>query len=149
MDEAKLIEKLNRIEALFAGASTDGERVAATEARRRSQLRWSGLEKEDLPIEYRFTLEDAWSHRVLVALLRRYGIHPYRYRGQRHTTVMARVSKRLVDEPLWPGFEQIDMTLHRYLEEVTERIISEVIHRDESDVEEISEPPRLPTGKGR
>ena len=29
MDEAALLEKLARIEALFSGATTDGERVAA------------------------------------------------------------------------------------------------------------------------
>jgi hypothetical protein len=29
MDEAKLREKLSKIEALFAGAATEGERVAA------------------------------------------------------------------------------------------------------------------------
>jgi hypothetical protein len=35
MDEAKLIEKLRLIEAPFAGATTEGERVAAGEARSR------------------------------------------------------------------------------------------------------------------
>jgi hypothetical protein len=39
MDEAKLREKLSKIEALFAGAATEGERVAAGEARRRIQQR--------------------------------------------------------------------------------------------------------------
>jgi hypothetical protein len=38
MDEAKQREKLAWIEALFAGATTEGERVAA-EARRRIQQR--------------------------------------------------------------------------------------------------------------
>jgi hypothetical protein len=33
MDEAKLREKLSKIEALFAGATTEGERIAAGEVR--------------------------------------------------------------------------------------------------------------------
>ena len=33
MDESKLIEKLRRIEALHAGATTEGERLAAAAAR--------------------------------------------------------------------------------------------------------------------
>jgi hypothetical protein len=37
MDEAKLLEKLRLIEALFAGATTAGEPVAAAEAKRRIQ----------------------------------------------------------------------------------------------------------------
>lgn len=47
MDEASLLEKLRRIEALFAGATTQGEKIAASEARRRIQLRLELLEKED------------------------------------------------------------------------------------------------------
>jgi len=44
MDEARLLEKLHAIEALFAGASTDGERVAAGEARSgRSRRARAGL----------------------------------------------------------------------------------------------------------
>ncbi len=40
---------------------------------------------------------DMWSRKVFVALLRRYGIRPYRYKRQRYTTVMAKVSKKFVD----------------------------------------------------
>jgi hypothetical protein len=35
-DEQRLIEKLQRIEALFAGAATPGEREAAAQARNRT-----------------------------------------------------------------------------------------------------------------
>ncbi len=47
-------------------------------------------------------MPDMWPRRVFVALLRRYGIRPYRYRRQRYTTVMAKVSQRFVDDTLWP-----------------------------------------------
>jgi hypothetical protein len=47
------------------------------------------------PIEFAFKLRDRWSHRLLVALLRRYQIRPYRYRGQRYTTIMALVGEAL------------------------------------------------------
>ena len=42
MDEARLIEKLQRIEALFAGAATAGEKVAAERARQRIVERLQG-----------------------------------------------------------------------------------------------------------
>ena len=38
VDEASLLEKLRRIEALFAGATTEGEKIAAAEARRRMAI---------------------------------------------------------------------------------------------------------------
>jgi hypothetical protein len=53
MDEAKLREKLARIEALFAGATTEGERVAAAEARRRIQHRLQSVEQIDPAVSSR------------------------------------------------------------------------------------------------
>src|SRR5690349_3774657 len=93
-DEDQLLEKLRKIEALFAGATTPGEKVAAGEAKKRIQLRLEALEQADPPVEYRLTAGDGWSAKLLLALCRRYGLAPYRYRGQRRTTVMVKVSKR-------------------------------------------------------
>ena len=143
MDEARLIEKLRKIEALFSGAATDGEKVAAGRAKLRILERLATWEREDPPVEYRFSMGDMWSRRVFVALLRRYGISPYRYRRQRYTTVMARVSSRFVDETLWPEFQEISETLQTYLSEVTERVVSQVIHHDSSEAEVIEKPMQL------
>jgi hypothetical protein len=144
MDEEKLIEKLRLIEALFSGAATVGERDAAARARERILERLARFEKEDPPLEYRFSMGDMWSRKVFVALLRRYGVKPYRYTRQRHTTVMARVSKRFVDETLWPEFREISDTLMSYLSEVTDRVVSGVIHQDSSEAEVVDDPLQLP-----
>ncbi len=144
MDEARLIDKLRLIEALFSGATTEGEKVAAERARERILERLKLWEKEDPPVEYRFTMDDMWSCKVFVALLRRYGIRPYRYSGQRYTTVMARVSKRFVDETLWPEFQEISETLRSYLSGVTDRVVQKVIHQDSSEAEVIEKPKQLP-----
>ena len=144
MDEARLIDKLRLIEALFSGATTQGEKVAAERARERIVERLKRWETEDPPAEYRFTMADMWSRKVFVALLRRYGIRPYRYSGQRYTTVMARVSKRFVDETLWPEFEEFYGTLSSYLSEVTDRVVQQVIHQDSSEAEVIARPKQLP-----
>ena len=146
MDEARLIEKLQRIEALFAGAATAGEKVAAERARQRIVERLQGWEREDPPIEYRFTLGDMRARKLFVALLRRYGLTPYRYKGQRYTTVMARVSKRFVDETLWPEFQAYSETLQLYLADMTERVISQVIHQDSSEAAVVEAPLQLPRG---
>ena len=52
MDETTLIEKLIKIEAVFAGAATEGERVSAERARQRILLRLKELLKKDPPIEF-------------------------------------------------------------------------------------------------
>ncbi len=142
MDEAKLIDKLRRIEALYAGAATEGEKVAAGLARDRILKRLKHCEQLDPPMEYQFSMADMWSRKVFVSLLRRYGIRPYRRRRQRYTTVMARVSKRFVDETLWPE------TLRSYLSDVTDRVVHQVIHQNSSEAEVVEEPKQLPLRAG-
>jgi hypothetical protein len=143
MDEARLRAKLQRIEALFAGAATTGERVAAAEARQRILARLHAVERESPPVEYRFRLGDVWARKLFLSLLRRYDLKPYRYAGQRHTTVMVKVSWKFVDETLWPEFQQLSATLRGYLDEVTERVVREVLHGDSSEAEEVAAPPAV------
>ena len=85
-----------------------------------------------------------WSRKVFVALLRRYGLRPYRYRRQRYTTVMARVSRRFVDQTLWPEFQEIQASLQAYLTDVTDRVVHQVIHQDSSEAEVVETPGQLP-----
>jgi len=133
MDEHTLTEKLRLIEALFAGAATDGERQAAAAASERIRSRLEELREREAPVEYQFSMADAWTRRLFTALLRRYGLVPYRYPRQRRTTVMVRVPKSFVDQTLWPQFEQLSESLMSYLSEVTDRVVAEAIHGDVSE----------------
>ena len=149
MDEEKLIHKLRLIEALFAGATTEGEKVAAERARERILERLKLFEGEDPPVEYRFSMADMWSRKVFVALLRRYEIKPYRYKGQRYTTVNAKVSKRFVEETLWPEFRELSDTLQSYLSDITDRVVQQVIHQDSSEAEVVEKPKQIPLDLSR
>lgn len=134
-DADRLVEKLRLIEALYAGAATPGEKVAAGEARNRILARLAKMAENSPPEEMSFSLRNPWSHRLFIALLRRYNIVPYRYARQRHTTVTARIPRRFLDETLWPEFIDLNQTLYNYLSEVTERVISEGIYKDTSEVQ--------------
>lgn len=144
MNEAELRERLRKIEALFAGAGTDGERMAADAARARVRARLAELERRDSPIEMQFSMPDQWSRRLFVALCRRYGLKPYRYRRQRLTTVMLRVPRGFIDQMLWPEFTELNRALRVFLDEVTERVIREEIFADASEAAEVAQP--LPAG---
>jgi hypothetical protein len=54
MDEVELLGKLRLINAVYLRASTDGERIAAGEARRRILNRLKSIPKEEPLIEHRF-----------------------------------------------------------------------------------------------
>ena len=137
--EQQLVEKLRRIEALHARPGSDGERQAAERARERIQARLKELEAEEPPIEIRFSLSDQWSRHLFVALLRRYGIRPYRYRGQRRTTVMARLNRRFVNDTLWPEFLELQSTLVAYFDTLTDRVIEQALEVKAGEAEEQNE----------
>ena len=135
-NEALLREKLRKLEALFAGAGTPGEKNAAEAGLERIRARLAELEGSDPPIEMQFSLSDLWTRRLFLALCRRYGLKPYRLPRQRTTTVMLRVPKKFLDQVLWPEFKELSTALTHYLDEVTTRVIREEVHRDTSEARE-------------
>jgi hypothetical protein len=136
----QLLERLRRVEALHARTDVAGERVAAANAMNAIRAQLARCEQQDPPVDFKFSMPDNWSRRLFTALLRRYGIVPFRYRGQRYTTVMARVSKSFVDTTLWPEFVELDDTLREYLSSVTDRVIQEAIFQDSSEASERAKP---------
>jgi hypothetical protein len=133
MDEAQLREKMRKIEALFAGAGTAGERMAAEAALERLRARLAETQRQDMSVEMQFSLGDQWSRRLFIALCRRYGLKPYRLPRQRLTTVMLRVPRAFVDQVLWPEFQELNAALVHYLNEITLRVIQAAIHDDASE----------------
>ena len=72
--EDELRERLRKVEALFFGASTVGERGAASAAAERLKTRLAEASRNDPPVEMKFTMPDQWSARLFIALCRRYGL---------------------------------------------------------------------------
>lgn len=129
-DEEGLKAKLLAIEALIAGATTPGEREAAGRARERIAARLAEL-RNDPQVEWQFTLTP-WSRRLLFALARRYGLKPYRYRKQRHTTLIVRASERFLRETFLPEYDRMCEVLYEHLDAVTERVVADVLDPDRS-----------------
>lgn len=139
-DEAALREKLRKIEALFAGATTAGEKAAAGAAADRIRERLTDAAKTETPIETKFRIPDAWSMQLFCALCRRYGLRPYRYRRQHRGTVMVKAPRSFIDRVLWPEFRELEDALTGYLADVTDRIIREEVHGEGGDADETDEP---------
>jgi hypothetical protein len=141
--EQALREKLRKIEALFAGAVTEGERMAAGAAadRIRERLdRTAGKEKE---IEVKLSISDVWSRQLFVALCRRYGLSPFRYRRMHRQTIIIRAPKSFVEQVLWPEFEELSAALTAYLSEITETVIREEVHGETGEAEEVDQPRQI------
>ena len=141
--EQTLREKLRKIEALFAGAATEGERVAAGAAAERIRDRLglaAGKEKEK---EMKFSISDVWSRQLFVALCRRYGLHPFRYRRMHRQSIIIRAPKSFVEQVLWPEFKELSTALTAYLSEITEKVIREEVHGETGEADEVDEPRRI------
>jgi hypothetical protein len=75
--EDQLRERLKKVEALYFGATTEGERGAAEAAVERLKAKLDEVSRRDPPIEMKFSLPDEWSVRLFIALCRRYGVRPF------------------------------------------------------------------------
>ena len=138
--EEQLREKLRKVEALYFGAGTAGEREAAGAASQRLKARIAEIGRQDPAVEMQFSMPDPWAVQLFVALCRRYGIRPYRYPRQRHTTIMVRAPRRFFDAVVWRQFSELHSDLWCHFEATTERVIREAVHADTSDAETVATP---------
>lgn len=141
--EQTLREKLRKIEALFAGAATAGEKSAAGAAAERIRRQFEAASKKEQAEEFKFSILDPWSRQLFIALCRRYGIKPFRYTRMHRQTVMLRAPASFVKLTLWPEFEELSRALTAHLDEITRKIIRDEVHEATQDAEEISEPRQL------
>ena len=93
--EDSLREKLRKIEALYAGAATPGEKAAAGAAADRIRGQFETASKAEPSQELKFSVPDPWSRQLFIALCRRYGVRPFRYRRMHRQTVMIKCASQL------------------------------------------------------
>lgn len=141
--EERLRDKLRKIEALYAGAATPGEKSAAGAAADRIRRKFETASSQEEAEEFKFSITDPWSRQLFIALCRRYGLKPFRYARMHRQTVMVRAPASVVHLTLWPEFEELSRALTSHLNEITSRIIREEVHEATQDADEISEPRQL------
>ena len=138
--EEQLREKLQKVEALYFGAGTAGERDAAGAALERLKVKLAEISRVDTPVEMQFSMPDPWAVRLFVALCRRYGIRPYRYPRQRRTTIMVRAPRQFFETVVWRQFSDMHTDLWLHFEETTDRLIREAVHSDTTDADTVAMP---------
>ncbi len=138
-----LREKLHKIEALFAGAATAGEKAAAGAAAERIRKRLGQAAEKEQAVELRFSIPDVWSRQLFIALCRRYGLRPFRHRRMHRQTIMIKGPKSFIEQVLLPEFQELNAALITYLSEITEKVIREEVHGETGEAEEVDEPSRI------
>lgn len=142
--ENELLETLRKIEALHAGTTFDSERDAAKLAAERIRTRIAELRGKE-PDQLRlYSLPDPWQRQLFVALCRRYGLHPFRERGRRSSTIQVRAPRSFHIKTLWPEYVELADQLDAHLSAVTKRVIREAIHDDVTEAPEAPEAKALP-----
>jgi hypothetical protein len=134
MTREELIEKILKVEALFAGTNSAGEKQAAGNALDRLKTQLAAAPEPKT--EFKISIEDPWKRQLFLALCRRNQIHPYRLPRQRRGTVMIRTTRAMLDQILWPQFLELSKLLHSYLDEATRDIIARGVHGDLSEADE-------------
>jgi hypothetical protein len=127
-----IADKIRKIEALIAGAKSDGERQAAEFAKQRLQEKITAQ-----PIEYTVRLNSSWKKKLFVAICNKHGLRTYRYARQKYTTAMVRVSKPFMDLVLWPEHHKYATILDKLTEEILTDLISKIHLVEKEDDETV------------
>lgn len=98
---------------------------------------------EAKPEDIKVSVPDIWSQKLFIALCRRYGLKPFRYRRMHRQSLIVRAPRSFVDKVLWPEFRQLSSALTAYIAEITDRMIREEIHGDVADADELDEPRQI------
>ena len=134
VDDKELRAKLAKVEALFRRAASPGEKAADGAAMDRLRGRLGGSDRNREPeVELQFSLPDTWSVSLFVAVYRKHGVRPYRYRRQRRTSVVVRAREREFNRVIWPDYSSLQTELESYFEDVTDHLITRVMGSDGND----------------
>ena len=125
-----VLEKLRKIEMLYAGTNHPGEKLAAEAAIIRIKQKLASLQQTEPEEVWRFSLDNPWSRSLLIALLRRYGVQPFRRHGQKRTTIMAKMPHTFAEKTFMPEFNELNDVLLRHLDKAAEQIIKSAISND-------------------
>lgn len=107
MIEDSLREKLRKIETLFAGGATAGEKAAAGAAAERIRARLGNAARGERPEKIKCSVPDSWSRQLFIALCRRYGLRPFRCPRMHNQTVIIKAPRSFVEQVLWPEFQEL------------------------------------------
>ncbi len=141
--EDRFREKLCKIEALYAGATTAGEKSAAGAAAERIRRQFEAASKGEQAEEFKFSIPDPWSRQLFIALCRRYGVKPFRYARMHRQTVIVRAPASFVQKMLWPEFEELSHALSAHSQRDHRQDHSRRGARGAQDADVIEEPRRL------
>lgn len=123
-----IVDKIRKIEALIAGAKSDGERQAAEFAKQRLQDKIAAQ-----PVEYTVRLNSPWKKKLFLAICRKHALNTYRYARQKYTTTMVQVSKPFMDLVLWPEFNKHASILDKLADEILNDLIAKIHFVKEED----------------
>jgi len=129
-----LLEKIKKIESLIEGASTAGEKIAAISAKERILIKHPNLEIHKDAKEYSLRTTGEWSKKLLLAICRKYGVKPYRYKRQKYTTVMVNINEQFLNEILWQEYMEYSNHLNKLINEITDDLISKIHKHEDEDI---------------
>lgn len=123
-----IADKIRKVEALLARAATEGEKQAAALARQR--LFQKVIQS---PLEYSVKVDSHWKKRLFMAVCAKHKVQTYRYKGQKYTTTMLRVTKDFMDTILWPDFNQYAKAFDELASDIMNDLIAKIHAIKEED----------------
>lgn len=129
-----VLDKIKKIEALIQGAQTKGEKNTAISAKERILSKYPAVDTENEKLEFSLRTPDSWHKRLLIAICRKHGLKPYRYKRQNYTTVMVQVNERFLNEMVWKEYLEYSDHLEKLVDAVTGDLIEKIYKHEDEDI---------------
>jgi len=121
-----ILEKIKKIEAMITGAQTQGEKSAALSAKARILKKYPNLDIDKDVLEFSLRTPDHWHKKLLLAICHKYGLKPYRYKGQKYTTVMVRANEAFLNMVVWKEYLEYSDHLEKLVGAITDNLIGKI-----------------------
>jgi hypothetical protein len=76
-------------------------------------------------------------------MVEKHGLKPYRYPRMKRQTVMVKAPRSVIENTLWPAFEQANAALSVFLADVMDKVIREEVFGEAGEADEVPEPLKL------
>ena len=128
-----ILNKLEKIEALIERASTEGEKQAALLAKNRVLSSWEERESQVL-LEYKVTMDSPWKKRLFISLCNKRGLQTYRYYRQKYTTTNVKISKKAMEQEIWPEYIRFAKILDDLVEDIMKDLMKKIWQGEEKEI---------------
>lgn len=71
-----------------------------------------------------------WNRQIFLALCEKYNLEPYRYKGEKKTTIKLETTMDFMENILWPDYKKFTKIYHKSMEDILKKCIEKILYKE-------------------